>query len=355
MEPSASAPPASATREVELAIVGAGPVGLYAGYYAGFRRLETVIFETLPMVGGQITTFYPDSVLYDVPGFPAITGRELVQRLEQQMRAFPIEVRLGEEVLSIERNANALTLRTAPSEGDGAGGPGATSTFRARAVLLCAGIGSFAPQRLKEPEIARFAGRGLRYYPPPEGAARGAAVVVVGGGQRAVDVALRLARDGASVTLVHRRDRLAATDDAAERLAAAQVRFLPFQDLAGLVGTDRVEGVRLVDRRDGTEQVLPASLVVPCYGFQADAATLARFGVRREGDAVLVDSRMASDVPGIWAAGDGATYPGKVRVLAADFGEACTAVNNITAAILPGAHVFPGYSSHRKGSPRRPR
>lgn len=354
MEPSASAPPSSATREVELAIVGAGPVGLYAGYYAGFRGLRTVIFETLPMVGGQIATFYPDSVLYDVPGFPAVTGRELVERLEQQMRTFPIEVRLAEEVLSIERDADGLTLRTAPSN-EGDGGAGGTTTTRTRAVLLCAGIGTFAPQRLKEPAIARFAGRGLRYHPPADGAARGAAVVVLGGGQRAVEVALRLARDGASVTLVHRRDRLAATDDAAERLAAAQVRFVPFQDLAGLVGTDRVEGVRLVDRRDGSEEVLPASLVVPCYGFQADASTLARFGVRRDGDAVLVDGRMASDVPGIWAAGDGATYPGKVRVLAADFGEACTAVNNITAAILPGAHLFPGYSSHRKGSARRPR
>jgi thioredoxin reductase (NADPH) len=351
MELSASARRSSPTREAELAIVGAGPVGLYAAYYAGFRGLSTIVLETLPMVGGQIATFYPDSVLYDVPGFPAVTGRELVDRLEEQMRAFPVELRLGEEVLGIAREGDALVVRAAAVEGEGRP---AERAYRTRAVLLCAGIGSFAPQRLKDPEIVRFEGRGLAYHPPGSDAVGGQPAVVLGGTQHAVDVALRLAADGAAVTLVHRRDRLAASGDAPRRLAAARVDFVPFHDLAGLVGAERVESVRLADRRDGTERTVPARLVVPCYGYHADASALGRFGVRREGDAVLVDSRMASDVPGIWAAGDGAVYPGKVRVLAADFGEACTAVNNVAAAIVPGVHVFPGYSSHRKGAARRP-
>jgi thioredoxin reductase (NADPH) len=222
-------------------------------------------------------------------------------------------------------------------------------------VLVTAGIGSFSPQRLADPAIARFEGHGLCYHPPGAEQTRGARVIVLGGSARAVEVALAIAESAAEVTLVHRRDRLPVSDDVRARLDASPVRFLPFHELGAVAGEGRVERVTLVDRRDDTAHAFEATFVVPCYGFHADASALGRFGVRLEGDAIAVDSRMASDRPGIYAAGDGAVYPGKVRVLTADFGEACTAVNNIAAAVVPGAHVFPGYSSHRKGSPRRAR
>jgi thioredoxin reductase (NADPH) len=350
MAPSASAQPSSVARAAELAIVGAGPVGLYAAYYAGFRGLDTVVLEALPMPGGQIAAFYPEAVIYDVPGFPAVTGAELVERLTSQMGAFPIDVRLAEEVDDIAREDGELLLQTRAT---GEEGGGTRRTYRARVVLLAAGIGSFSPQRIKDPAIAAYEGRGLHYHPLPAARIAGRETLVLGGSDRAVQLALTVAAQGARVTLVHRRERLAGGDEARRRLEASPVRFLPFHDVATLLGTGRVERARLVDRRDGSESEVPAELVLPCYAFQADASALARFGVRLENDAVLVDSRMASDVPGIYAAGDGATYPGKVRVLAADFGEACTAVNNAAAAIVPGAHVFPGYSSHRKGAARR--
>lgn len=348
MAPSASAPPSSSPRDAELAIVGAGPVGLYAAYYAGFRGLATVVLETLPLVGGQIATFYPNTVIHDVPGFPSVTGAELIDRLQRQASAFPITFRLGEEVTGIAREGDVLRVDTRRADsGD--------SVLRVRAILVAAGIGSFSPQRIPDPAIAAFEGRGLAYFPPPADDVHGRHVLVLGGSERAIDVAVTLATTAASVTLVHRRDRLPVSDEVRQRLDASPVHFVPFLELSALDGSDHVEAATLVDRRDGSERRLDVGTVVPCYGFHADAASLARFGSRIEDGAILVDSRMASDRPGIWAAGDGATYPGKVRVLAADFGEACTAVNNITAAILPGAHVFPGYSSHRKGEARRPR
>jgi thioredoxin reductase len=352
MAPSASAPPSSQPRSAELAIVGAGPVGLYAAYYAGFRGLETVVFESLPMVGGQITAFYPDTTIYDVPGFPAVTGAELVERLRQQMAAFPIELRLEQEVVGVVRHGDEIELRIR-SSGDAQAGEEAV--LRVRAVLVTAGIGTFAPQRLTEPRVAAFEGRGLCYFPPDPDAVRGARVLVLGGTERAVDIAIRLSTTASEVMLVHRRDRLPVGDEVRARLDASPVRFLPFLELTALEGSQHVERAILLDRRDSSERTVDARWVIPCYAFHADASTLQRFGARTESDAILVDSRMASDVPGIWAAGDGAIYPGKVRVLAVDFGEACTAVNNIAAAVIPGAHVFPGYSSHRKGSPRRPR
>jgi thioredoxin reductase len=349
---SASAPPSSGPRTAELAIVGAGPVGLYAAYYAGFRGLDTIAFETLPMVGGQIAAFYPDTTIYDVPGFPAVTGAALVERLREQMGAFPIDLRIEEEVCSVVRQGAAFELRTSRSSGPRAGEEAA---HRVRAILVTAGIGSFSPQRIAEPRVAAFEGRGLSYFPPDRDAVRGAPVLVLGGTERAIDVAVRLATVASQVTLVHRRDRLPVGDEVRARLDASSVRFLPFLELTALEGSQHVERAVLADRRDASEHRLDVRWVVPCYGFHADASALDRFGARTEEHAILVDSRMASDVPGIWAAGDGAIYPGKVRVLAADFGEACTAINNIAATIVPGAHVFPGYSSHRKGSPRRPR
>jgi thioredoxin reductase len=371
MAPSASAPPSSIppdadrasadardadrARDAELAIVGAGPVGLYAAYYAGFRGLETLVIETLPLVGGQIATFYPNTAIYDVPGFPAVTGGELIERLQQQASAFPIMFRLGEEVSSVVREGDLLRLDTRPVDPRSATVTDDARAVRVQAVLVAGGIGTFSPQRIPDPAIDAFEGRGLTYFPPPADDVRGEDVLVLGGSERAIDVAVTLAEAAASVTLAHRRDRLPVSDAVRQRLDASPVRFLPFLELSALHGVASVEHATLVDRRSSADVRLDVRHVVPCYGFHADATSLSRFGALTEDGAILVDSRMASDQPGIWAAGDGATYPGKVRVLAADFGEACTAINNIAAALLPGAHVFPGYSSHRKGEPRRPR
>jgi thioredoxin reductase (NADPH) len=365
MAPSASAPPSSipydaelataGAHDAELAIVGAGPVGLYAAYYAGFRGLATVVIETLPLIGGQIATFYPNTAIYDVPGFPSITGGELVARLHEQASAFPVAFRLGKEVLGIAREGDLLRIDTRPVDSGSAGEHGDARALRVRAVLLAAGIGAFSPQRIPDPAIGAYEGRGLAYFPPPVGDVCGQHVLVLGGSERAIDVAITLAGAAASVTLVHRRDRLPVSDEIRQRLDGSPVRFVPFLELTALHGAAALESATLVDRRDGSEVRLDAHHVVPCYGFHADAASLTRFGALTEDGAILVDSRMASDRPGIWAAGDGATYAGKVRVLAADFGEACTAINNIAAAIVPGAHLFPGYSSHRKGEARRPR
>jgi len=352
MARSGCARPLSDATRAELLIVGAGPVGLYAAYYAGFRGLETTIVDALPIVGGQVAVFYPEATLYDVPGFPAVRGDELVQRLEQQMRSFPIRVRLSEEVFAIEPAGDSFAVSTETRPG--IGGDRGRRRYEAAAVLLACGIGSFSPQRVAEADVARFEDRGLAYHVSDAGALAGRRVLVVGGTARAVELALATTPIAGHVTLVHRRDRLA-SGDAAERLAAAGVQFLPFRDLLSLEGDERVERAVLADRRHGSRETIAVDAVLPCHGFSADPAALHGLGIALEGDAALVDTHMATSRPRIYAAGDGATYPGKVRVLAADFGEACTAVNNVAAALFPGASVFPGYSSHRRGAAQRPR
>lgn len=332
----------------ELVIVGAGPVGLYAAYYAGFRGLECIVVDALPFVGGQISTFYADSTVYDVPGFPEIRAGALLDRLEAQARRFDAEIRLGARVTGLNRTAGGLRVLWSREESGEAGPP-----LETKAVLLATGIGRFAPQPIPDADIHAWAGRGLDYSVTDPAAFTGRRVVVAGGTPRGVELALALVEAGAETTLIHRRERIAISATLRERFDASAVRFLAHRELAALHGDSTVERVTLTDRRDGSTETVEADHVFPCFGFSAHRDLVAGLDAKLEEGAIEVDSSMAA-APGIWAAGDAATYPGKVRLLAADFGEACTAVNNATTAILPGAPLFPGYSSHRDGAARRP-
>lgn len=333
----------------ELVIVGAGPVGLYAAYYAGFRGLECVVVDALPFVGGQISTFYADSTVYDVAGFPEVRAGELLDRLEAQARRFDAEIRLGVRVTKLDRIAGRIRVLSAREENDEAG-----PTLETKAVLLATGIGRFAPQPIPDPAIHAWAGRGLDYSVADPAKFAGRRVLVAGGTQRGVELALALVEGGADTILIHRRERIAIPPTLRERFDASAVRFLAHRELAALDGDTSVERVTLTDRRDGSTETIEADRVFPCFGFSAHRDLIAGLDAKVEDGAIEVDSSMAA-APGIWAAGDAATYAGKVRLLAADFGEACTAVNNATTAIIPGAPLFPGYSSHRDGAARRPK
>lgn len=344
----AGSAPARPSSHAELAIVGAGPVGLYACYYAGFRGLEAVVVEALPFVGGQIAAFYADAEIFDVAGHPRIRGRDLCADLERQARQFGATLHLGRRVTAIEREADRLRLHLR----SGASDP--PTDLVADAVLLTAGIGPFSPQRIADPAIDRFEGRGLQYEEPDLGALAGRRVLVLGGAGLALEAAKACARHGAIATLVHRRERLSGLPDDAASLDGSSVTFLPFRDLAALEGEDRVRTAVLLDRRSGERERIEVDLVLPRFGVAAHGEALRELGCD-PGETIAVDTRMATPRPGIWAAGDVATYPGKVKVLASAFGEACTAVNNIAHQLIPGASVFPGYSSHRRGVPARRR
>lgn len=333
----------------ELVIVGAGPVGLYAAYYAGFRGLRWTVLEALPFVGGQISTFYADSSVYDVPGFPEIRASDLLSRLEAQARQFPGEIRLGVRVTGVERDAGGLRILATAEEDGSALAPIPTS-----ALLLTTGIGRFAPQPIPDPEIDAWSGRGLHYTAPSPEQLAGRRALVAGGTQRGVELAVALAKAGADATLIHRREKLAVPARLREELEASAATFRPYRELAALEGQAGVERAVLTDRRDGSTETIETDAVLPCFGYAAHRDPLEGLDVKTSDDATLVDSSMAA-APRVWAAGDAATYPGKVRLLASDFGEACTAVNNATTHILPKAPLFPGYSSHRDGAARRPK
>ena len=318
-------------REVDVAIIGAGPTGLFAAYYAGFRGLSVALIDALPEPGGQVTAMYPEKVIYDVAGFPSIKGRDLVANLVTQAAPFDPEYLLGvrAEKLSYQAGKPVLSL----SEG---------TELRCGSVLITGGLGSFTPRPL--PAADTFVGGGIVFFVPHLADLAGHDVLIIGGGDSAFDWALALAPLARSVTLVHRREKFRAHAATVARVRELPVRIVVNAEITKIHGDGTVSGADIVVKGGVTETV-PVDTVVAALGFTADLGPLAEWGLELDKRHILVDSSMATNLPRVFAAGDITEYRGKVRLIATGFGEAATAVNNAAVVIDPAAHLFPGHSS----------
>ncbi|MER7443162.1 NAD(P)/FAD-dependent oxidoreductase [Micromonospora avicenniae] len=318
-------------REVDVTVIGAGPAGLFAAYYAGFRGLSVAVIDALPEPGGQVTAMYPEKLILDVAGFPSIKGRDLVANLVAQAAPFNPRYLLGTlaEKLTYADERPVLGL---------AGG----ERLHCGAVVVTGGLGSFTPRPL--PVAEHFVGAGIVYFVPQPAELAGRDVLIVGGGDSAFDWALTLHPLARSVTLVHRREKFRAHAATVSRVLRLPIRILVNAEVTRLLGDGTVTGAEITVR-GGAAELLPVDTVVAALGFTADLGPLAEWGLRLDRRHIVVDSTMATNLPRVFAAGDITEYPGKVRLIATGFGEAATAVNNAAVAIDPGAHLFPGHSS----------
>ncbi|MFC8615197.1 NAD(P)/FAD-dependent oxidoreductase [Micromonospora purpureochromogenes] len=318
-------------REVDVAVIGAGPTGLFAAYYAGFRGLSVAVLDALPEPGGQITAMYPEKLILDVAGFPAVKGRDLVANLVAQAAPFHPEYLLGTRAEKLAHVDGRPVLGLAGGD-----------QLRCGAVVITGGLGSFTPRPL--PVAESFVGGGIVYFVPEPTALADRDVLIVGGGDSAFDWALTLQPLARSVTLVHRREKFRAHASTVSRVLALPVRVIVNAELTRLHGDATVTAAEITVR-GGDAETLPVDTVVAALGFTADLGPLAEWGLRLDRRHIVVDSAMATNLPRVFAAGDITEYPGKVRLIATGFGEAATAVNNAAVAIDPSAHLFPGHSS----------
>lgn len=322
--------------DVDVLIVGAGPAGLYAAYYAGFRGLTVALVDGLTEPGGQVTALYPEKMIYDIAGFPAIKGKELIESLVAQAAPFAPTYLLGEQAISYHPTEDGVVIGTSSG-----------AQVNAKAVVVTGGIGTFTPRPLPGGDV--WEGRGLEYIVPTYEPYAGKDVVVVGGGDSALDWALGLEPIARSVLLVHRRDEFRAHAHSVKLLKDSTIRLVTPAQVLAIQGVDTLVGVTVRDVKTKEAQELPCQAVVAALGFTADISPLEAWGLAVNERHVVVDSTMATNLPRVFAAGDITEYPGKVRLIAVGFGEAATAVCNAATVIDPAATVFPGHST--EGAP----
>jgi thioredoxin reductase len=318
--------------DVDALIVGAGPVGLYAAYYAGFRGRPVAVMDSLPEIGGQVSAMYPEKLIYDIAGLPAVRGRDLIAVLAEQAGQYGPKYLLSEEARFLHHGGGTPVVTTSSG-----------LRVRAQFIVVTGGIGTFTPRRLEA--LAGFEDRGLAYFVPRPEEYRGRDVVIVGGGDSAFDWALSLSPVARSVTLVHRREMFRAHEALVRQVLDLAVPVVTSAEVAGASGDGWIDAVEVLHKRTRERSRLEAQAVVAALGFTADISALESWGLTVRDRRLVVDTAMATNLDRVYAAGDITEYPGKVRLISVGFGEAATAVNNAVAALDPTAPLFPGHSS----------
>jgi len=317
----------------DLTIVGAGPAGLFATYYAGFRGLTVTVVDSQPEPGGQVAALYPAKKVYDVAGFHGVTGADLVGGLLAQALEYGPRMILDANVVDLVRDTGAPGFSVELADG---------SAIDSRAVLLATGVGGIRPRSLALG--SGWHGRGVTYVVQDPAAHAGEDVVVVGGGDSALDWALELQPIARSVTVVHRRRAFRAHASSISAARAAGVTLLTESELQAIHGDSVVRSVVLRDG-SGAEREIAADTIIGALGLVTAPSPFAAWGLETQDRKLVVDSSMRTSVAGVFAAGDVSTYPGKVALMATGFGEAATAVNNAAVLIDPELSLFPGHST----------
>lgn len=317
---------------VDLAIIGAGPSGLFAAYYAGFRGFSVMVIDALPEVGGQVSAMYPEKEIFDIAGIPSIRGRELVERLSEQAAPYNPTYLLGSKVTGLVNGEDDVTLTTESGE-----------RIVAKAVIIAGGIGSFTPRPL--PTGDEWLGKGMVYFLPSLQEHAGKDVVIVGGGDSAFDWAWSLRDIAKSIAIVHRRDAFRAHATTVDMVRAEGVRLIVNSEVSAVSGDEAIRSVTVRSKVDGSEESLPCDTLVAALGFVANIGPITEWGLELEKRHIKVSSSMCTNLPRVLACGDICSYEGRVPLIAVGFGEAATAVNNAAHLIDPSFGLFPGHSS----------
>ncbi len=325
----------------DITIIGGGPVGLFASFYAGLRHMKTKIIDALPELGGQLTALYPEKYIYDVAGFPKVVAKDLARNLIEQGLSHNPTVCLGEKVESlhpIEPEGEQILKLSTHNSGE----------HFTKALLLTVGIGAFVPRRLDFPGLDLLENSFVHYFVKDKSKFAGKDLLIVGGGDSAVDWALNLQDTAKHITLIHRRDEFRAHEDSVKKLMASRAEVKLWYEIDAISGNSSIDRVVIKNNRTNETETLKVDHLLLNLGFVASLGPLRDWGLEIEKGDIKVSTKMETNIPGIYAAGDIATFPGKLKLIATGFGEAAIAVNNIKSYIDPKARFFPGHSSDLK-------
>lgn len=321
----------------DITFVGAGPVALYGMYYAGLRMTRFKAIDMLDEVGGGLMALYPEKYIYDVAGFPKILAKDLTRQMQQQATQYPHTMCLGEKVVHIRRtDAGIIELTTDKG------------MHLSKTVIICAGLGAYIPKKLDIPAVHELEGRGIFYSVRRIRDFADKNVLVVGGGDSAFDYSMMLEPVARKITHIHRNDFFSAHEDSVRKVRESSVELLvPFWEVKRIEGDDWVSRVTIVQTRTGEERALDVDAIVFNIGFLTNLGPIEQWGLKLDKNAIAVDSRMRTNIEGVYAAGDIVTYDSKLKLISTGCGEVAIAVNNAKNYLNPKATVSPGHSTDK--------
>ena len=320
----------------DITIIGGGPVGLFGSFYAGMRGMKTKILDSLPELGGQLSALYPEKYVYDMPGFPKVLARDLARDMVAQGLRFDPTVALDQRVEALEPRPDGSIRLKSDKE-----------THHTKTVVICAGAGAFTPKRLEAPGLERFEGRGVHYFVQNKAQFQDKRLLIVGGGDSALDWAMNLEPLARSVTLIHRRDVFRAHEESIDWLMnRSTVNTRLFCEIKQADGNGTLERVTIANSKTGETESLDVDACLINIGFNASIGPIKDWGVALQGNQVLVNERMETNLPGVYAAGDICAHGAKLKLIATGVGEVCIAVNYAKVRIDPTAKAFPGHSTN---------
>ena len=331
----------------DITVIGAGPVGLITAFWAGMREASARIIDSLPDIGGQLTTLYPEKWIYDVPGYPRMIAKDLVEQLrEQSVEQFDVPVHLEVTADRVEyepdpEDPEKQILRLKTDKGD----------LLTRTIVIAGGHGAFEPKKLPGFDMEPWEGRGAHYLVGEKSAFAGKRVIIVGGGDSACDWVLNLLDTASEITLVHRREGFRAHEVTVKEIEQAReagqvdVRT-PFQ-IKQIEGNGNIEKVTIFNSENEDEVFeVDCDAVLLQLGFKTALGPLKEWDLEVEKGAIKVDGVMKTSMEGVWAAGDITTFEGKLKLIATGFAEAAIAVAQAVHHIRPDTKIQPKYSTN---------
>lgn len=319
----------------DITIIGGGPIGLFAGFYAGMRQMKTKVIDSLEVLGGQPAMLYPEKTIYDIPGFPNISGTDLTKNLIKQLNHFDTTICLDEEVISYEKNGDDIfEIKTVKT------------THYSKTILIAVGSGAFQPRKLSVDGAENYEGNNLHYLVTSFDDFKDKDVVVVGGGDTAIDTALALEPIVQSVTLVHRRDKFRALESPLQRLKDSSAKIVTPYKIDKLSGKNaHLSAMIFTESRGNKTLKLEADEFIVSYGVKSSLGPLSKWPLNFSHQKISVNEKMETNIPGVYAAGDITNYSSKIDLIATGFGEAPIAVNHAVNYIHPDAKVQPVQST----------
>ena len=298
-------------------IVGGGPVGLFGAYYAGLRDMKVRLIDRRHELGGQLTAIYPEKWVYDIPGIPAIRGKELFRNLLTQIQPYSTPLSLNEEIVQIRKNRNDI-LRLESRSG---------FIYHTKTVVLCLGMGAHIPRRIEVPNLKDFEGKGVYYGVHNLEDFRGKRVLVVGGGDSALDLALTIVDDARDLVLTHRSDRFNAHEETTKKLYSSNAEIRLCTELIGLEGDARLTHATDKYNKTGETERLEVDALIIAIGLIFNLQGTKEWGIELENNAIVVNHNRETSIQGIYAAGDIVTYPGKMKLIGTGAAEAMQGIH----------------------------